>query len=159
MAYFDPINTNDYKDANNMDLIPNGIYKMQVKEAEVCTSKNGSGQYIKMTWEIVEGTYAKRIIFQNINIRNTSANAEKIGRGQLARVLTSMGITVCNNTDQLLYKPVMGKIGVEVDKTGQYEDRNKVISTSPYSSNDVVVPNNVETEPSTPSMAKKAPWL
>ncbi len=155
---FSTVSTKDYPDAGKLPLIPTGTYRVQVTEADVCPTSSGSGQYIKLKWEIMDGPMAKRTVFQNLNIRNASAEAERIGRSQLASVMVAMGIDVCNDTDQLMYKPVIAKVGVEVDKTGQYGDRNKIVSCTPAEKSGPIAPAAAAGQPA-PEPAKKAPWL
>ncbi|MGX8677701.1 MAG: DUF669 domain-containing protein [Sphaerochaetaceae bacterium] len=153
---FEPVNSTE---ARTRELIPNGVFKMQVTEAEVCQTSTGSGQYIKLTWKIMEGQYDGKTIVDRLNIRNVNAEAERIGRGQLASLISAMGMSECGDTDLLLYKPIMGKVGIEKDKTGQYEDKNKVISYAPASKNGPVVPAGVAPAPSAPAPQASAPWL
>lgn len=161
---FEPINVNQYPDAGKKELIPNGLYKMAAIEAEVCQSKSGQGQYIKITWKIIEGQYNNRQIIDNVNIRNTNPEAERIGRSQLASILMAMGMAECGDTDLLLNRPIMAKVGVRKDKSGQFDDQNNIVSYSPASKNGPVMPpiqpQAAPTAPvAAPAAQPVAPWL
>lgn len=118
-------NTADAPPREPMDLIPVGEYPMQVIESEIAQTRTG-GEIIKLTFEIVDGQHQGRRVWSTITWSNANPQAETIGRQQLAELVHACGLDAIDDTDQLHFKPLIGKVGIEKDKTGQYEDKNRV---------------------------------
>jgi len=120
---FDP---NEYKDqVNNFSPVPRGIYKLKAIEAEEFDTRAGDGTYIRVVFEVVDGDYARRKIFQNFNINNPSEQAQDIGRGQVYAWRMACNRPTAEDSDQLLEIPFMGAVDVEEGKGG-YGPQNRI---------------------------------
>lgn len=153
MSYLDtPINLQDLPEdeKGNFDPIPEGKYTVQISSADLSPTKDGSGQYIKIKFNVVAPTHAGRVIFSNVNIRNKSSVAENIGRQQLRQIMTSLGLATLQDTDQLIGGHLSVKVGIRPAE-GQYEAQNDVKS---YSSADNA---QSHTQASDQSDSKKSP--
>ena len=109
------------------DLIPVGTYVAQVIEACVAQPQSGDGYYIALTWQITEGEHENRYIWQRITFLHSKAQAAKIGRKQFKDLCVATGINE-QVSDVEVFKciPCDIKVGVETDKLGEYDDKNKV---------------------------------
>jgi hypothetical protein len=114
------------EDERSFDVLPVGTYKMQVVDSEVLDNSAGTGQFLKLTIEIVEGEYAGRKVWEQLNIRNPSAQAQQIAQRALADLFFATGTPASRNSDVLHFKPFLGKVTVVKDKNGQYPDKNGV---------------------------------
>lgn len=98
------------------EVIPaNTRVTLQVTEADVVPTRSGKG--LKFTCQIVAGQYENRKIWGFINIENASAEAEKIGRRELADLCIAMGRPAIDETEDLLFAPFDATLGVKADKT------------------------------------------
>ena len=59
----------------NYDPLPPGWYTATITAAELKPTKDGSGQYIKVRYDITGPTHQGRVVFGNLNIKNASAKA------------------------------------------------------------------------------------
>ncbi len=87
--------------------------------------KDGSGQYIKIKYQVTGPTHSGRVVFGNINVRNASQKAEEIGRQQLGELMRALNIPRLTDTDQL----IGGMLGIKLDvraATEQYAAQNEV---------------------------------
>jgi Protein of unknown function (DUF669) len=115
------------EDDRNFDPLPAGDYQMQVIASEVkATKANNGDQLLELTLEIVSGPLERRRIWDRLNIRNQNADAQRIAQRQLADLCLAVGIVTLRNTDELHFKPFVGRVGVRVDKSGQYGPQNTV---------------------------------
>lgn len=73
--------------------IEDGDYVATVSHAEVKSTKNGDGEYIKVCFETDKG----QKIYHNFNIKNKSEKAAQIGLGQLKTFLRVSGKSNPNN--------------------------------------------------------------
>jgi hypothetical protein len=122
-------------ESNTWDLIPVGEYLAEIIEARIDQPKSLDGYHIRATWKILSGEYEGRQVWQTITFLHSNKKAQEIGQKSLKDFCTAMGIEgTLRNTDVLLFKPVKIKVGVEKDKNGVYDDKNKVMWVKPFDS-------------------------
>jgi hypothetical protein len=120
------------QEGNSWELIPNGEYTAEIVEAGVLSPKNGDGYYVALTWKIIDGPYEGRQVWQRITFVHSSEIAQTIGRKTFKDLCSALGVNEhVKDVDVLLFKPARIKIGVEKDKTGQYDDKNCVKRIAP----------------------------
>ena len=114
------------EDDRNFEPIPAGTYKLQVIESKIEPTSTGSGEMMTLTLEVVEGQYEKRRIWDRLNIVNQNPDAQRIAQRSLADLCLAIGVTQLKDTEQLHFKPFMGRVTVQPDRTGQYAPQNRV---------------------------------
>tara|TARA_R110000868_G_scaffold168069_1_gene402648 strand:+ start:96 stop:569 length:474 start_codon:yes stop_codon:yes gene_type:complete len=82
--------------------LPDGWYTAHIAASSLETTKAGTGQYIKVRYDITGPTHQGRVVFGNLNIRNPNPKAEEIGRQQLGDLLRSIGVAKVSDTDQIV---------------------------------------------------------
>jgi len=114
-------------DRGDFEIIPEGTEV--VLKATECEDKETAkgGTYLATTFEIVKGEHAKRKIWQNFNIVNSSDKAQKIGREQVAGWARACGKPNAKDSDMLLDRPFSAVLGIEKG-TGGYKDKNIIKS-------------------------------
>jgi hypothetical protein len=94
--------------------IPPDKYEAHIVEAVVKITKAGTGQYLKLTFEVLEGEFAKRKIFMNLTVKNPSPKAQEIGLGQLSTLCKALGKSgIVDDSSELLNIPVLITVRVE----------------------------------------------
>lgn len=106
--------------------LPAGLYTAMITDSEVVPTKAGTGQMLKLTWKVIEGPLANRLIFDRINVVNQSPKAEEIGQRQLSALCHAVGVLQMKDTEQLHGIPCTVRVAISVDKTGQYADSNEI---------------------------------
>jgi len=109
----------------SFDPLPPGWYTAMIKKADLQPTKDGSGQYIKVRYDITGPTHQGRVVFGNLNIKNASAKAEEIGRQHLAELMRSIGLSKVTDTDQLIGGMLQIKLDIR-PATEQYSAQNEV---------------------------------
>ena len=116
----------------NYDLLPPGTYSLQAEKAELIDTKDGFGQYIKVQFNVLGPEYAGRKVFCNFNIRNRSAEAERIGVSQLKAFILAGGVQEpLVDTDQLLGAMVSGKSPSRNPKTHSTKTKTASAASNP----------------------------
>jgi hypothetical protein len=110
---------------NTYEPLPAGWYTATITAAELKPTKDGSGQYIKVRYDITGPTHQGRVVFGNLNIKNASAKAEEIGRQQLGELMRAIGLARVTDTDQLIGGSLLIKLSVRA-ATEQYPAQNEV---------------------------------
>lgn len=113
------------------DPVPEGIYKVQVDDADFKTSTSkATSQYIWMELSVVKHPeYTGRKLFANITVSNESQKAVDIGRAQLGDLLEVTGISSFNDTDVLKGKIFSVKVKVQ---DGTKDRPNKTNNVTAY---------------------------
>ena len=114
--------------------IPAGNYVAEVNRSEVKQTKDGRGSYLSLSFKIIEGEFAGRLIFQNITLTNANATAQAIGREQMAQLAGACGILSLQDSEQLHGIAMTIRVAIETDKSGQYEPRNTIKKFFPQNS-------------------------
>lgn len=111
------------------EALPKGEYKAELISGEVVPTKSGTGMVLKAVF-LVDGS---RQIFHNFNIENPSEVAQGIGRRQLKSFSLAAIGRACDDTDELLNRPVMLHVSIEPGTNG-YKDRNMIDAFLPVES-------------------------
>ena len=142
----------------NYDPLPPGWYDATIGAAEVKPTKDGTGQYIKVKYQITGPTHSGRIVFGNINVRNASQKAEEIGRQQLGELMRALNIPRLTDTDQL----IGGMLAIKLDiraATEQYAAQNEVRGFRAGNGMAGDVPTFAPSKPTAaPSKGAAPPW-
>ena len=114
----------DLPQSESFGLIPDGWYPAIVKEATLSNTKDGTGKYITINFQILEGEYnGRRVYSEIINIVNKNPVAEDIARKTLAQIMTAVGLATIADTDDLINAPM--DIFVSTKKSDQFGDKNQ----------------------------------
>ncbi len=126
---FDPEN----QEGTDWELIPVGEYPATIIEIGVAQPRSGDGYYIAITWKIDEGDYENRQVWQRITFVHSSEQAQTIGRKQLKDLCNATGLAGehVENVEVFFMKRAKIKLGIERDKDGIYNDKNKVTRILP----------------------------
>lgn len=132
---------------SSFDPLPPGWYRVSIKEASVAKTKAGTGEYIKIRYDVDGPSHEGRVVFGNLNISNPNPKAEEIGRQQLGELMRAIGLKSLKDTDQLVGGSLEIKLAIR--ESEQYGN-----------SNDVKAFKFLGGAPKAVSPAKpKAPWL
>jgi len=91
--------------------LPSGWYQVSINKAELRNTKDETGQYIAVRYDVTGPTHQGRVVFGNLNIKNKSEKAESIGRAQLGELMRALGLSKVSDTDQL----VGGSLSIKLD--------------------------------------------
>ena len=101
-------------------------YLAQIIESEIADTKSGSGQMLKLTFEIMSGQHESRRIWDRLNIVNANPDAQRIAQQQLKRLCDACGTGAISDSEELHFKPIHIRVGIRVDKTGNYGPQNTI---------------------------------
>ena len=133
------------QEGTSFNVVPVGTYVAQVTDACVMQPQSGDGYYVKLTWQITEGEYEGRYVWQNITFLHSKTQAVTIGRQQFKDLCIATGISEqVTDVEIFKYIPCRLKVGIEKDKQGVYSDKNRVSRILPL-------------EPKDPTPAKATP--
>lgn len=112
----------------NFDPLPTGNYVAQIIESELAQTKAGTGLLLKLTWVILEGEFADRRVWQNLNVKNQSQQAQDIGQSQLREICEALDVGTFRNADVLHFRPATIYVGRQKNDP----ERNEVKGVKRY---------------------------
>jgi hypothetical protein len=138
-------------DANKVDPnagyepLPAGYYTACISESEQKPTKSGSGSYLNLKIEVLEGQYKGRILWSRLNLDNPNPTAVKIAQGELSAICRAVGIPTPNDSSELHFKPVVIRVKLKPNKmTNELENLVDAWHPEGYK------PANVATTPAKP---------
>jgi hypothetical protein len=151
---------------NSFEPIAPGLYTLRAVNKEMRDTKTG-GNMLAVEFEVVDGAFAERRIFQNFNLVNANTTAVEIALRDIKSWLVAAGLPASGaltmaKVDSLEGLPFTAKVVIEKDKTGQYDDRNTIKRfVAPKSGAPVGVPTTAPPAPAAAPAAAPAdrkPW-
>lgn len=100
---------------SDYEALPEGWYECEIEGAEEKTTKDGSGTFISLRLKVNGPTHEARVLFDNLNIRNRSADAERIARQRIGEIMNACAVTEINSPEDFLGLEVMAKVTINQD--------------------------------------------
>ena len=110
----------------SFDLLPVGVYVVEIIESELVDTKEKTGVMLKLTHEVIEpAEFAKRRIWKRINVANRNADAERIGRGELRMLRDACGMTGMPEAEDFIGQIVKADLVIRKAR-GDYPEQNEI---------------------------------
>jgi len=103
--------------------IPAGWYTAIISSSEMKATRDGYGEYLSLTLQIIEGQHENRLVFARLNLKNANDKAVDIARKDLAAICRAVGVMSPQASEQLHDIPLMIKVKVR-PASGEYEASN-----------------------------------
>lgn len=124
MAHFN-FDASQVAPQQNAGPLPAGTYLAHITESDVQPLKSGNGEGLKLTFEVIDGQQKGRKVWENLNIRHSNEDTQRIAQSQLSALCHAVGVIKLMDTSSLHFKPV--KISVVVrEAQGQYKASNNI---------------------------------
>lgn len=108
----------------NFEPMPNGMYQLQIVDSEIVDIARG--QMLKVTFEVAAGQFQNRKVWGQYCIRHDSEQAQAIAQRALADMFIATGTPPSEDSDDLHFKPFMGRLRIEQDEKKEFPPKNVV---------------------------------
>lgn len=105
---------------------PAGEYTMQVVNSDMRTTKSGTGQYLWLEFDILNGPVRGKY-FERLNLFNDNAKAVEIANRQLSAICNAVGLVSLQDSEQLHMKPLKVVLKVSESKDGSLQNTAKYL--------------------------------
>ena len=106
--------------------VPVDDYLAIITASEQKDTKSGNGgKYLNLTFEIVEGEYKGRKIFDTLNLVNPSEKTVDIARQRLSSIQRCVGVIHLRDSNELHNIPLVISVGIKA-ADGQYDAKNVI---------------------------------
>lgn len=155
---------NDVEPLGSFEPLPLGEYTVVISSSEMKDAKTGKGQYLQLVYDVIEGEYHGRKLFDRLNIQNESAQAQEIAQRSLSSICRAVGVMHPQNSEDLHDKPFVVRVGIRPAKD-EYQASNvikeyKAVDSPAATTKEqdaVVAEKKPVAKVATPA-AKKRPW-
>ena len=107
MADLRGFDANQVEPAADFEPVPAGKYPAVITDSEMKANKAGTGQYLQLTFEILEGPCKGRRLWSRLNLDNPNAMAVQIARAELSAVCRAVGVLAPNDSVDLHNLPLV----------------------------------------------------
>lgn len=159
MASLSGFNANEVPEQQSFDAIPEGAYVMIATASEFKPTKNGNGEYLQFTLEVLDGQYKGRKCWVRLNLKNPNTTAVDIAQRELGALCRAVGVITPQDSAELHNKPFLATVKVEVDDKKResnvitkYESVTPGATTSPAA-------YAAASGGTVPAAGNKAPWM
>jgi hypothetical protein len=111
---------------SNFEPLPAGWYKVSIQKDEVKPTKGNDGTILAFTYGVLDGKFQNRKLFDNLNIKNKNAIAEKIAYQKLSAISRAVGKMQWKLTEELHNIPFWVLLKVKPAKDG-YPEGNEIV--------------------------------
>lgn len=107
------------------DPIPAGTYLAQIIESDLVASKNGNGQNLKLVFQVLDGQFKDRKVYENLCVQHTNSETQRIAQAKLSALCHATGILRVSDSSELHYKPIKINVTIKPPANG-YDAQNKI---------------------------------
>ena len=98
---------NTVEPSTGFDPIPAGKYPAVIVESNMKPTKNGNGQYLELTFEIIDGDFKGRKVWARLNLENQNSTAVQIARSELSAICRAVGVMQPQDSIELHNLPLI----------------------------------------------------
>jgi hypothetical protein len=124
MANLGNFNANEVE-PTSFEPLPAGKYLACIVESEMKATKNGAGQFLNLTFQVLDGEYKGRKVWARLNLKNPNPQAEQIARGQLSALCRAIGVMTPRDSCELHNLPLTLTVSLK-KRTDNEELTNEV---------------------------------
>ena len=92
MADLQSFDANTIEPATGFEPVPAGKYLAIITDSEMKQTKSGTGKYLELTFQVIEGPHKNRLLWSRLNLENQSEQAVAIARGELSAICRAVGV-------------------------------------------------------------------
>jgi len=148
MANLNGFNANNVEPAADFEPIPAGTYNAVIINSVMKPTKDGSGSFLELQFQIIDGEYKGRLVWSRLVLENKNEITVKIAKSQLADICRAVGILTPRDSCELHNLPMQIKVVVK-KRSDNGEPANEIRA---------YLKRETSTQNSAPAAKGVAPW-
>jgi hypothetical protein len=129
-AIFQSFNAAEVEPQTSRGLLEKGEYVVTIEKTSTKINRAGTGSYLELELQIVEGEAKGRRIWDRLNLDNPNQTAVDIAKASLSAICHSVGVLTPSSPEELKGIPLVAIIGIQPAK-GEYSESNVVKGYAP----------------------------
>ena len=106
-------NAHTVEPSDSFDPIPAGEYLCIISHSEDKPTKSGNGSYLELEFEVIDGPFKGRKLWDRLNLDNPNELAVKIARATLSAICRAVVVMEPKDSCELHALPLLVKVRVE----------------------------------------------
>jgi len=107
MANLNGFDANSVNPATDFEPLPAGKYLAIITDSEMKSTKSGSGNYLELTFQVIDGPFKGRMLWSRLNLDNPNAQAVQIAQGELSAICRAVGVMQPKDSIELHNLPLL----------------------------------------------------
>lgn len=107
MANLQGFDARTVEPTTEFEPVPAGKYLAIITNSEMKPTKSGTGSFLELTFQIIEGDLKGRNLWSRLNLNNPNALAVKIAQSELSAICRAIGIMSPNDSAELHNLPLV----------------------------------------------------
>lgn len=107
MASLNGFNANQVEPTGDFDPISAGKYTAVITDSQMKPNKAGTGRYLELTFQVNEGEYLNRLLWERLNLENPNEAAVQIARGNLSAICRAVDVLAPQDSTELHNLPLV----------------------------------------------------
>ena len=151
MANLNGFDANNVDPATDFEPLPAGKYIAVITDSEMKPTKAGTGHYLQLTFQVVDGQFKNRLLWSRLNLDNPNRQAVQIAQGELSAICRAIGVLQPKDSVELHDLPLQVTV-----KCKKREDTGDVVNEiRGYAGKDVNAGVPEQESSSTPPWARR----
>ena len=106
MADLSGFDATQVEPTNTFEPIPAGKYLAMIVESEMKPTKSGTGKYLQLAFEIIEGPHQGRVLWSRLNLQNPNPTTVQIAKAELSAICHATGVLQPRDSVELHNLPI-----------------------------------------------------
>ena len=107
MANLQGFDANQVEPSASFEPLPAGKYLATVTESEMKPTKAGTGHFLQLTFQVIDGPHKGRFLWARLNLDNPNQTAVKIAQSELSAICRAVGVLVPKDSVELHNLPLV----------------------------------------------------
>jgi len=113
MPSLNGFNANDVDPNPGFEPIPAGRYLAVIVDSKTKATKNGAGEYLELAFEIVDGPFKGRKVWERLTRKHPNELTVRIANGNLSAICRAVGIMQPRDSIELHNLPLTIVVGLK----------------------------------------------
>lgn len=106
-------NANDVDPNVGFEPIPAGKYLAAITSSQMKPTKNGKGEYLELEFEVIEGPYKGRKIWDRLTLVHPNEQTVQIARGTLSAICHAVNVMAPKDSIELHNLPLVVSVSIK----------------------------------------------
>lgn len=99
-------NANEVEPSVGFEALPAGKYQAVISDSDMKVNRAGTGEYLLLEFEIIEGDYKGRKLWSRLNLNNPNPEAVRLARADLSAICHAVNIIQPRDSSELHNLPL-----------------------------------------------------
>ena len=107
MVNLDDFDASTVEPLTEMEVLPPGDYVAVIIESVMKATRAGDGNYLELTFQILEGDYMNRLLWDRLNLDHPNEKAVAFAQARLSSICRAVGVMKVDDSQELHNIPLV----------------------------------------------------